>query len=331
MALFGKISFCLLTQKMDEEHNLNQNQQTVHINPALRLIILTVLVLGLGFTLYQDTIVSLFESTVHREYSSHGLFVPLLSAHLLWLKRHEIRRVSFQFSFILGATILTVAFIMLHIVKDSQDVALPALSFVVAASGLTVGLFGLNLFRKLFSPLLFLLTMIPLPNGLYVEITDCIRAVSTDASTQIAALAGIPIYRQGFHIHLPDHNLFVGIECSGSRYLLSYFTFGLYYALLCKKTTLSRVLVLLASFPLALFANILRLSLIYLLVFRFGNLFLNSRPHLLLGWLVFACGLVFAIWLDQLIAGFKRRHCELTNFKKRKKNMNKHNLAIKLP
>jgi exosortase len=296
----------MISQPEQEKRNMNQNQDAMHISLSLRLIILTALVSGLCLTLYQDAIANLFGAIIHREYSSHGVFVPILSAYLVWIKRSEIKDVPFHFSLIPGAVILTLAFTMLYIAKGTQEVALPALSFFVAVFGLLVCLLGVPLFQKILSPLLFLLTMIPLPHFAYIQIADYLRTASTATSTWLVLLTGIPIYREGFHIRLPDYDLFIGISCSGSRYLLSYFSFGLYYAMLFKNSLLARTTVVLASLPLAFLANVLRLFLLYLSTFLFGTFFLSSWPHILLGWLIFACGIILGVSLDKLIGKFNR-------------------------
>ncbi len=46
----------------------------------------------------------------------------------------------------------------------------------------------------------------------------------------------VPFIREGYNIHLPNVDLYVAKSCSGIRYLISYFVFGLAYAFIYKKS-----------------------------------------------------------------------------------------------
>ena len=84
-----------------------------------RLVILTVALAGLGFFVYQDALLELISSVLHREASSHGVFVPFISGYFLWLKREKIRHVEIDFSFVPGGTILALSFLILYFSRES--------------------------------------------------------------------------------------------------------------------------------------------------------------------------------------------------------------------
>ena len=279
--------------------------RTFYLSWKGRLVILAVVLVGLGFFLYQDALRGLISSVLHREGSSHGLFVPFISGYFLWLKREKIRRVKIDFSLLSGAIMIVVALLLLYFSRNSTEITLPALSFVLVASGLVLALFGMQLFKEVAFPLLFLATMIPLPETIYYQIGEFMRRSVTTGSVWLTQLLQVPIYREGYTIQLPTTKIFIAMGCSGIRYLLSYFVFSLPYAYLCKNSFRGRILVVLASFPIAVVAGVLRLTSIYLAVYFISPFMAQSRPHIVLSWFVFLAVLLVAITLDQSLSRWR--------------------------
>jgi exosortase len=146
--------------------------------------------------------------------------------------------------------------------------------------------------------------MIPLPESIYQQMAETLRAITTGGSIWLASLIHLPIFRESYNIKLPNMDLYVGMSCSGIRYLLSYFVFSLAYAFLLKRRTAARILTVCASFPISIAASILRLTVIYLSVYFIGPFMAAHGPHILLSWSVFLVVLVVAVAVDQ---GLSRR------------------------
>ena len=162
-----------------------------------------------------------------------------------------------------------------------------------------MGLFGKDMFKDLGFPLFYLATMIPLPKPLYAQLTEGMRMATTSLSVWVLQLFHFPIYREGYNVSLPNMNLFVANSCSGIRYLIPYFVFGLAYAFVCKKTLKSRVLVVLAAIPISVIGGAIRQSLIFLSAHYIGPFMAEHRPHVMISWSVFVTVLVLAMALDR--------------------------------
>ena len=264
-----------------------------------RLVILTVALLGLSFFLYQDVLRQLISSVLNREGSSHGLFVPFLSGYFFWLKREKLRDLDSDFALLPGGALVAGSYLLLYLSRGSAGVSLAALSFLLLVAGLVLVLFGMQVFKELSFPLLFLITMIPLSETTYAQLAEWMRAATTAGSVWLSQLMQLPIFRDGYSIQLPNANLFVAMSCSGIRYLLSFFVFSLAYAFLCKRGIRSRILVVVASLPISLAAGVLRLTSIYLSIYFIGAFMAGKREHILVSWIVFGVVLVVAIGADQ--------------------------------
>jgi exosortase len=124
------------------------------------------------------------------------------------------------------------------------------------------------------------------------------RSVNTDNAVFAAQIFGVPFQRSGYHIQLPALLLYVDESCSGIRYLISYVVFGLAYALLYKKKTVSRFLVIVSILPISIFASSMRLFVIFLAAYYIGAWTIDRVPHVLLSWSVFGAVLTAAVGLD---------------------------------
>lgn len=272
-----------------------------------RLVIFTAALVALSVFFYRETLRDLFLSVLYREGSSHGLFVPFIIGYFFWLKRTRIRRLELCFSLLPGAVMVVGGFFIYYFSGGNTDVTFPSVSFMLVVYGLVMALFGTQVFKEVSFPLLFLLTMIPIPKTIYHEIAVWMREVTTSGSVWMTQLMQISIFREAYNIHLPNANLFIAMGCSGIRYLLSYFVFSLAYAFLAKKDIKARIMVVAASFPIAFVAGVLRLTSIYLAVYFIGPFMAGRRAHILVSWVVFLLVLVLAIATDQVLSGIRGR------------------------
>jgi len=223
-----------------------------------RLFIFIILTILAGLSIYQTAIIEVISAVLHREGSSHGVFVPFLSLYFLWLKRDDLKKIEPQYNYFGIVLIVLGAIVPLFNIGNFQ---LDFLSFIVFLAGLIYVIFGKELFKNITFPLFFLITMIPIPENIYDSMANYLRHISTGGSLKIISLFGISYFRDGWLIQLPNALLKVNIGCSGIRYLISYFVFGLAYAWLYRENTGRRLLIVVLTIPVSLFASICRLTI----------------------------------------------------------------------
>ena len=268
-----------------------------------RLLVFLLILFGLGVTIYRPALLDLYSAVLHRQGSSHGIFIPFLAGYLLWLKFDIIKKLPPQTNWLAGVTVLLLGSILFFLSKNTgYSLAFGILSFLCISGGSILLLFGSAMFKETAFPLFLLATMIPLPPKIYASIADWMREVSTSGSVMVTQALGVPLYREEFNVTLPERNLFVAKSCSGMRYLLSFFSFSLVYAALYKQSMLGRLIVVLGSFPLAILGGITRLATIFLATHYISPVMAEPRPHILLSWAVFAIFLFGAIGLDQYLS-----------------------------
>ena len=160
-----------------------------------RLSIIVILTLLAGLSLYQTAIIKVISAVIHREGSSHGVFVPFLSLYFLWLLRDKLKKIEPQFSYFGIILIVLGTIFPLFNIGNFQ---INFLCFIVFLAGLFFTFFGRTFFKEISFPIFFLITMIPIPEHLYETLANYLRHISTGGSLKIISLLGISYFREGW-------------------------------------------------------------------------------------------------------------------------------------
>ena len=262
--------------------------------------------LGLaGVVFYSDTLRQLLNAVLRREESSHAVFVPLLSFYFVWRKRARLREMQLRYDIIPGLGVVAGGLLLFSLARAHDYFFWECFSFVIVILGLAICFLGKDWLKEILFPVVFLISMIPIPEHVYGTMADWLREAAISASTQVLALIGVPFLREDLMIHLPNTALNINIGCSGIRYLLSYFFFGIAYAYLYRTKTSQRVLLVCLTIPISLMASTLRLTSIALLAYYIGPHMATYWPHVITSWLVFLSVLAFFVALDQWLVSRK--------------------------
>ena len=287
---------------MDQKPEIIAAAKIEPLNGLSRWLVFLLVFSGLGLTIYRDALYALFTAVLQREGSSHVLFVPFISGYIFWLKRDKIKEIKSQFALVPGGIIMAVGFLIFYLGRNNPGFSMAALSFLLVAAGLIVMVFGIAVFKEVSFPLFFMAAMIPLPETVYSQIAEWMRQSITWPAVALTKPLGIPIHQVGYDIYLPDIHLYVAHGCSGIRYLLSYFVFGIAYAFRYKHSSKARLLVVAATVPLAIAGGVLRLWIIFTSAYYIGPVMTEHRPHVFLSWSVFTVLLVAGIAFDRLLS-----------------------------
>jgi len=258
-----------------------------------------------GIVFYSATLLGLVSAVLRREGSSHGVFVPLLSLYFLWRKTSNLREIELKYEIVPGLLLVAGGLLLFSLAKAHSYFFWECFSFIVVLAGFMICFLGKDMFKEICFPIFFLIFMIPIPQHLYETMADWLRQATISTSTQILPLCGVPLVRKELLIHLPNITLKVDIGCSGIRYLLSYFVFGMAYAYFYRTKISQRVLVTGLTIPISLMASSLRLTAVALFAYYIGPHMAQYWPHVITSWLVFFSVLVFFILLDRRLASRK--------------------------
>jgi exosortase len=265
-----------------------------------RALVLGFVLALLGLSLFRETLYTLGVKVIGRHDSSHAVFVPFISAYLLWLQADRLKKTRLTYAPLSGILVMSVGILLAYVADASFS--LRAVSFFIVLSGGVLAVAGTAFFKQISFPLLFLIAMVPLPEAWYTQIAEWMRQAITWGSVSFLHSVGFPIFRDGFNIHLPEIDLHVGHACSGIRHFLSFFVFAMAYAFRFKESLPARVLVVISTIPLSVFSGTLRLTIIFSLAHYVDPFLAEHRPHVIQSWIVFMLVLVGAVTVDRFVS-----------------------------
>lgn len=248
---------------------------------------------------YGQALVELLNRWIKQDEYSHGFFIPIIAAGLLWSRRDAIVASIGSPSW-LGIVLVVLAALM-HVVGElSALYLLSQVAFVLSLLGIVLAIGGFTLLRVTFIPIVFLFFAIPLPYFIDSVLSFRLQLISSELGVRFISLFGIPVYLEGNVIDLGPYKLQVVEACSGLRYLYPLLSLGFLAAYLFQAPFWQRALIFLSTIPITIVMNSLRIGIIGVVVNYSGPQDADGFLHFFEGWIIFiACGAVLAleIWL----------------------------------
>lgn len=255
---------------------------------------------GLLLWLYASTLDHLVRQWWNDPNFSHGFFVPLFSGFVIWQERFRLARINLQASS-WGLLFAALGLSLLVVGQMGAELFLSRVSLLLVLGGLIVFFSGWSFFRAVLFPWAFLLLMIPIPAIVFNQITFPLQLLASKIASTALPWMGVPVLREGNVIVLPAMALEVAEACSGIRSLMSLATLAVIYGYLVERKVAVRVLLALASVPIAVAANSLRIVGTGLLVQYWDPEKAEGFFHEFSGWLIFVVSLGMLYLLHRII------------------------------
>jgi exosortase len=258
------------------------------------------LLCGLLLWLYFPTLIRLTGQWWHDPNFSHGFFVPIFSVFVLWQERARLARVQPRPSWT-GLLLLCCGLCLLVVGQLGAEIFLSRFSLLIVLAGLIVLFAGWNFFRAVLFPWAFLVLMIPIPAIVFNQITFPLQLLASKVASLALPWLGVPVLREGNVIVLPAMALEVADACSGIRSLMSLTTLAVIYGYITERSSPVRMVLALASLPIAVIANSLRVVGTGLLVQYWDPDKAQGFFHEFQGWLMFVASLGLLCLLHKCI------------------------------
>jgi len=237
---------------------------------------------------------NLIAFSLTHDYGSHILLIAPLSIFFVYLKRREIfSNVHFHLhrkTIIAGSSLFLLGLSFVLVSKyqplSAEKLSFEILSLVVFWISAFVLCYGRESFIKARFPLLFLFLLTPIPPLVIDEIVFALQAGSSDVAYGLLRILNVPVLKDGFILRLPIVNLEVAKECSGIRSSIALLVTTLVAAELGLRSSQAKVILVIATIPILVLKNGVRIVTIYLLAAYLDPAFLH-------GWLHTSGGIVF--------------------------------------
>jgi exosortase B len=257
--------------------------------------------LGLA-VMYLPTYVDLAHGLWQEEAHAHGPIILVVVAWLVWRQRAALAGEGGRRAPLAGG-VLRGSGLLLYAVGRSQGIALFEVgSHIPVLAGALLLLRGWAALRKLWFALFFLVFLVPLPGFVIAYLTGPLKSLIAQLVDSLLYGLGYPIARSGVVLSVGQYQMMVADACSGLNSIFSLAALGLLYLYLTASRDLRRSALLLASIlPIAFVTNLIRVLVLILVTFHFGEEAGQSFFHGSAGMALFALALVLLLGFDALL------------------------------
>jgi exosortase B len=260
-------------------------------------------VLALGLVLlYGPAYNELAHTIWATDEQGHGPIILVVSAWLLYIKRHDLAALQAQPVAWLAWPLL-VASLMLYSLGRSQDIIMFAIGSQIGLLAALLLLFrGWSGLRLVWFALFFMVFMVPLPEALVAAVTGPLKSAVSAVASSLLYTIGYPVGRSGVVMTVGPYQLLVADACAGLNSMFTLEALGMLYMNLMRYTNPTRNIVLaLLLVPTAFVANIVRVMILVLVTYHFGDEAGQGFVHGFAGMVLFMVALGLMLLLDKLL------------------------------
>jgi exosortase len=212
------------------------------------------------FLCYAPVIQSMVRFWSTNDDMGHGFFVPVIAAYLLWEKRDELSATPVKANW-WGLPIVLLGAAQSLVGTLGAELFLSRSALIVTLSGAVLLAGGTAILKKTAFSILLLCFMVPLPALIFNHLTFPLQILASQLAEVSLRVLDIPVLRTGNILELPSGPLSVVEACSGIRSLLSLTFLSLVYGHFFEKRVGMRVVLFLATIPIAILANAGRVTI----------------------------------------------------------------------
>lgn len=235
----------------------------------------------------------------------HGPIILAVSGWLLFRKRHDIAALAAQPAAPAGWGLMVVAMFLYTFGVSQQVLMFATVSQILVLAGVLLLFYGVGALRLAWFPLFFMLFMVPLPEALVAWVTGPLKSAVSVVATNLLHLMGYPVGRTGVVMTVGQYQLLVADACAGLNSMFTLEALGMLYMNLMNYTSVRRnVALALLLIPIAFGANIIRVMILVLVTYHFGDEAGQGFVHGFAGMVLFLVALSLMLVVDKLLGVF---------------------------
>lgn len=250
------------------------------------------------FVCYSSVLKGMWDQWSTDEDMSHGFFVPLAIAWVVWRERKAWGAIPPEPANGWGFAALAAGAAMQFISAIGGGLFAGAVALLVSAAGVVLCLAGWRRLRFWAFPFALALFMLPKLAIVYNQATLPLQLLASRMAAAILSIAGFTALREGNILHVSGHAVSVAEACNGIRYLLPLGFIALVWGYLSGSRTLVRIVLLVAAAPIAIAANAVRVALS-----ASSPALAVGTAHMVIGWLIYVACLGALVGVRRLFRG----------------------------
>ena len=214
--------------------------------------------------MYFHTFLYMWDKWDEEAQYSLGFLVPIVCFYFVWQKWQTAAKAIRKSSF--WGLIMIVFSLIMHLGGTILDVSGPsALSIIIFVAGCCLYLSGAELLKIMSFPIAYGLFMIPLPGGVIDRVGLPLQIFASKTTEHILMHLAPNVTRSGIQLSVNGHYFEVAQACSGLSSLIALLCVGAVFAYLTRLSNKLKWVLFACSLPIAVAANIIRITSIALL------------------------------------------------------------------
>lgn len=275
--------------------SLIESSKSVSLDTKRKLVMQFFAFVSLWLFAFWGALSSAVDVWMSSETYKHCFFILPLSLYLIYERRDELRIVNFAPNYLMAVPLI-LAFCLNLL---GELLGLNLVTHAAAFIGLVCIVhlcFGNDFIKRFWFPVLFLGFAVPFGE----EFVPLLQDLTAYMTVELVRLVGIPIYRDGLYLYVPNGTFLVAEACAGIRFLIAAFALGTLFSYLNYKTKWKFYGFIIVSILVPIIANGIRAFGIVAIGYSTDMEHAVGADHLVYGWFFFAFVLLLLFGLGQL-------------------------------
>lgn len=232
----------------------------------------------------------------------HGPIIVGVAVWLLWRMRASLAALPMAPANLGGSLLLVLALATYALGRSQSIVQLEAGSHLMILAAALLLWRGPAALKKAWFPLFFLIFMIPLPGVLVQALTVPLKSAVSYVAEGLLHFFDYPVARAGVVIQVGQYQLLVADACAGLNSMFTLESLGLLYMnIMAHASRWRNVLLAILIVPISFVANVVRVVILILVTYHFGDAAGQGFVHGFAGMVLFLVALVLILMVDSLL------------------------------
>lgn len=267
-------------------------------------VVLGLLALALA-VLYIPSYMELSRTVWNTDEQGHGPIIFAVAVWLFYRHRHAVAALAAEPQAGLAWAILVPSLLMYVLGYSQSFLMLAVISQIGVLAALILLFKGRAALRLVWFPLFFLVFMTPFPESLVAAVTGPLKSAVSVVAANLLYNVGYPVSRVGVILNVGQYQLLVADACAGLNSMFTLEALGLLYMNLMQyKSATRNVLLAVLVVPIAFGANVVRVMVLVLVTYHFGDAAGQGFVHGFAGMVLFIVGLILVLFTDYVLGWF---------------------------
>lgn len=278
------------------------------VRPGADRLAVSGLIVAVGLlAMFAPVFYTLFDTVWRTDEQGHGPIILAVAVWLCWHRRDQLVAAAREATPAgAGAWALLVFALALYIIGRVQNLVMFQMAALIPLITATLAIvYGWKVASAAAFPIFFLVFAVPLPGAVVDMLTQPLKRGVSYVAEQLLYAAGYPISRSGVVLMVGQYQLLVADACAGLNSMFTLESLGLLYMNIVGHTSRLRNLVLaLLIIPISFCANVVRVCILVLVTYYFGDEAGQGFVHGFAGMVLFLVGLMLMLSVDNLLGRF---------------------------